>query len=122
MIQVQRGKNAMTTEYVIREMQTMAATCPARHAGQGSALKTEAVASSFWCTPGLPRVDACAAGRRPGASKGTRCVATRGRGLRRCYRDSYLGSNARSLLDPMIRRWADDYQHVAAKRTFNKAI
>jgi hypothetical protein len=64
MIQVQRGKNAMTTEYVIREMQTMAATCPARHAGQGSALKTEAVASSFWCTPGLPRVDACAAGRR----------------------------------------------------------
>lgn len=28
MIQVQRGKNATTTEYVIREMQTMAATCP----------------------------------------------------------------------------------------------
>lgn len=75
MIQVQHGKNARTTEYVIREMQTMAAICPARHTGQGSALKTKAVASNFWRTPGLPRVDACAAGRRrdvAGQQKSTR--------------------------------------------------
>jgi hypothetical protein len=47
MIQAQRGKNAMTTEYVIREMQTMAATRSARHAGQGFGLKTKAPTPRF---------------------------------------------------------------------------
>ena len=47
MIQVQRGKNATTTEYVIREMQTMAATYLARHVGQGLAMKSKAVAWRF---------------------------------------------------------------------------
>ena len=78
MIQVQRGKNATTTEYVIREMQTMAATCLARHAGQGLAMKTKAVAWRFWRAPGLARVDACAIGRRRDASKepvASRCAA-----------------------------------------------
>lgn len=68
MIQVLWRKNATTTEYVIREMQTMSATRPARRAGQGFGLKTKAPTPRFWRTPGLLRVDARAMWRRSDAS------------------------------------------------------
>lgn len=84
MIQVLWRKNATTTEYVIREMQTMAETRPVRRAGQGLRLKTKAPAPGFWRAPGLLRVDARAVWRRSDASTRTGCVATRGGGLRPC--------------------------------------